>query len=204
MKFSYTSFTRVFAGFLAMLLLVPGQGALAQVANEALENAADSGEEWLSYGRDQGETRFSPLDQVNDSNVGDLGVAWTFDTDTYRGLEATPQVSDGIMYASRPWSSVFALDARTGEQIWNFDPQVDRSIGWKACCDVVNRGVALYEDKVFVGTIDGRLIALDAKTGSVVWQVQTTDQTRPYTITGAPRVFDGKVVGDGARRIPDG
>jgi quinohemoprotein ethanol dehydrogenase len=171
------------------------QIAIAQnVDIEALENAADSGEEWLSYGRDQGETRYSPLEQVNDSNVAELGVAWTFDTDSYRGLEATPLVSDGVMYGTRAWSSVFALDARTGEQLWNFDPQVDRSIGWKACCDVVNRGVAIYEGKIFVGTIDGRLIALDAKSGSLLWQVQTTDQTRPYTVTSAPRVFDGKVI----------
>lgn len=164
------------------------------VNNEDLENAAASGEEWLSYGRDQAETRFSPLNQINDSNVSELGVAWIFDTDSYRGLESTPLVADGIMYATRAWSSVFALDARTGEQIWNFDPQVDKSIGWKACCDVVNRGVAIYEGKVFVGTIDGRLIALDAKNGNLLWQVQTTDQSLSYTVTSAPRVFDGKVI----------
>ena len=167
-----------------------------------LAAAANSGEEWLSYGRDYAETRFSPLTQVNASNVSELGLAWSFDTGEVRGHEGTPLVHDGIIYATRPWSSVFALDARTGEQLWNFDPQVDKSIGWKACCDVVNRGVALYAGKVFVGTIDGRLIALDAKTGAVLWEVLTVDPERPYTITGAPRVADGKVIiGNGGAEL---
>jgi quinohemoprotein ethanol dehydrogenase len=162
--------------------------------NAALANAANENGEWLTYGRDYAETRFSPLTQITADNVTELGVAWTFDTDSFRGLEATPLVHNGIMYATRPWSSVFAVDARTGQKLWDFDPQVDKSIGWKACCDVVNRGVALYNDKVYVGTIDGRLIALDAKTGAQIWSVVTVDQTRPYTITGAPRIADGKVI----------
>jgi len=164
------------------------------VTDEALINAARSGEEWLSYGRDYGETRFSPLEQINETNVNQLGVAWTYDTGSHRGLEATPLVSNGIMYGTLPWSIVFAVDARTGVEIWRFDPAVDMSKGWQACCDVVNRGVALYAGSVFVGTIDGRLAALDARTGEVLWQVQTTDPSRPYTITGAPRVADGKVI----------
>lgn len=172
------------------------------VNNQALINAANSGEEWLTYGRDYAETRFSPLQEINAANVNQLGVAWTLDTGSFRGLEATPLVSDGILYATRPWSSVFAVDARTGELIWDFDPQVDKSMGWKACCDVVNRGVALYEGKVFAGIIDGRLSALDAKTGELIWQVQTTDPDKPYTITGAPRVIDGKVIiGNGGAEL---
>lgn len=184
-------------------------GATVQLQNltpspnaSTLANAANSGEEWLTYGRDFYESRFSPLTQIDASNVSQLGMAWTFDTDSFRGLEATPLIHNGIIYATRPWSSVFALDARTGEQLWDYDPQVDRSIGWKACCDVVNRGVALYEDKVFVGTIDGRLIALDAITGAVVWDVLTVDPERPYTITGAPRIADGKVIiGNGGAEL---
>lgn len=172
----------------------PDDAALATAANEATE--------WLSYGRDYQETRYSPLNQITAQNVADLGVAWTFDTDSFRGLEATPLIHNGILYATRPWSSVFALDARTGEKLWDYDPQVDKSMGWKACCDVVNRGVALYKDKVYVGTIDGRLIALDAKTGALVWEVVTVDQTRPYTITGAPRIADGKVlIGQGGSEL---
>src|ERR671912_2327560 len=156
-----------------------------EVTDTTLANAANSAEEWLTYGRDYYESRFSPLNQIDTSNVSELGVAWTFDTDSFRGLEATPLIHDGIMYATRPWSSVFAVDARTGEKLWDYDPQVDKSIGWKACCDVVNRGVALFEDKIYVGTIDGRLIALDAKTGAVIWDILTVDPERPYTITGA-------------------
>lgn len=168
----------------------------------ALSTAQNDGKEWLTYGRDYYESRFSPLTQITADNVKDLGVAWTFDTDSFRGLEATPLVHDGIIYATRPWSSVFALDARTGKKLWDFDPQVDKSMGWKACCDVVNRGVALYEGKIFVGAIDGRLIALDAKTGAQLWQVQTVDPTKSYTITGAPRVADGKVlIGQGGAEL---
>ena len=170
--------------------------------DSALAAAASSAGEWLSYGRDHAETRFSPLNQINAQNVTQLGLAWSFDTGEVRGHEATPIIHEGIIYATRPWSSVFALDARTGQQLWNFDPQVDKSIGWKACCDVVNRGVALYEGKVFVGALDGRLIALDARTGAVVWEVLTVDPERPYTITGAPRVADGKVIiGNGGAEL---
>ncbi|MDG2174769.1 MAG: PQQ-dependent dehydrogenase, methanol/ethanol family [Gammaproteobacteria bacterium] len=174
----------------------------ANVTDDALINAANDAEEWLSYGRDYGETRYSPLNQVNFSNVAELGVAWTYDTGTFRGLEATPLVHNGVMYASGSWSVVFAVDARTGEELWRYDPQVDRSTGWKACCDVVNRGVAIYGDKIFVGIIDGRLEALDAATGEVVWSEVTVDQSKPYTITGAPRVADGKVlIGNGGAEL---
>ena len=187
-----------FAGLL--LSLTTCSFTQAQTAAALNEGATSS--EWLTYGHDYAETRFSPMNQINATNVAELGVAWTFDTDSYRGLEATPLVKDGILYATRPWSSVFALDARTGAVLWDYDPQVDKSLGWKACCDVVNRGVALYEDKVYIGTIDGRLIALEAKTGTEVWSVQTTDPERPYTITGAPRIADGKVlIGNGGSEL---
>ncbi|HWK53767.1 MAG TPA: PQQ-dependent dehydrogenase, methanol/ethanol family [Hyphomicrobiales bacterium] len=169
-------------------------------APPASESLPDT--EWTSYGLDVGETRYSPLDQIDTTNVTDLGLAWSFDTGEVRGHEATPLIVDGILYGTRPWSSVFALDARTGELLWNYDPRVDKAIGWKACCDVVNRGVAYHNGKVYVGTIDGRLIALDAKTGSVVWDVLTADQERPYTITGAPRIADGKVlIGNGGAEL---
>jgi quinohemoprotein ethanol dehydrogenase len=166
-----------------------------------LANASQSNE-WLTYGHDYAETRFSTLTEINDGNVGELGLAWSFDTDSFRGLEATPLVHDGILYATRPWSSVFALDARTGKVLWDYDPKVDKSIGWKACCDVVNRGVALYDGKIYVGTIDGRLIALNATSGEELWSVVTVDQSRPYTITGAPRIADGKVlIGNGGSAL---
>jgi PQQ-dependent dehydrogenase (methanol/ethanol family) len=167
-----------------------------------LANGANDASEWLSYGRDQAETRFSPLTQINSNNVSELGVAWTYDTGEVRGHEASPLVHDGIMYFTLPWSIVVAVDARTGAEKWRFDPRVDKAIGWKACCDVVNRGVAMYEGKIYVGTIDGRLIALDANTGNTIWDIVTVDQGRPYTITGAPRIADGKVViGNGGAEL---
>jgi glucose dehydrogenase len=99
------------------------------------------------------------------------------------------------MYVSASWSVVHAIDVRTGKKIWTFDPEVPRTIGYKGCCDVVNRGVALHKGKIFVGVYDGRLIALDAVTGKKVWEKDTLiDKEHSYTITGAPRVVNGKVV----------
>src|SRR6185503_5649399 len=147
-----------------------------------------------THGRNYAETRFSPLTQVQAGNVKDLGLAWSFDTDTSRGLEATPIVADAVMYTTGSWSVVFALDARTGRLRWTYDPKVPRKYGARACCDVVNRGVALYRGKVYVGVLDGRLVALDAATGKPVWEALTVDAAQPYTITGAPRVVKGKVI----------
>jgi quinohemoprotein ethanol dehydrogenase len=153
---------------------------------------------WLTHGRTYGEQRFSPLTRIRPETVGRLGLAWTYELKTNRGASATPLVVDGVMYVTSAWSLVYALDAVTGQERWVYDPKVDRAVGAKACCDVVNRGVAVYDGKVFVGVIDGRLVALDAVTGSVVWQTVTVDQTQPYTITGAPRVANGLVyIGNG-------
>lgn len=160
--------------------------------------AAATNAEWLSYGKDYNEQRFSPLDKVNTSNVGQLGLAWYAEFDTNRGQEATPLMVDGVIYTSTAWSKVFAFDAKTGKQLWKYDPGVQGAKGFDACCDVVNRGVAVWKGRVYVGTIDGRLVALDAKTGKVAWSVQTTDTSKPYTITGAPRVVKDKVlIGNG-------
>ncbi len=127
-----------------------------------------------------------------------LGVAWEFRTNTVRGLEATPIVSNGIMFVTGSWSKVWALDAKTGRQLWFYDPEVPGQWGRYACCDVVNRGVAVWKGAVYLGTLDGRLIKLDAKTGKPVWDINTIDRNRPYTITGAPRVVKGMVlIGNG-------
>ena len=156
------------------------------------------GKEWLSYGGGYDEQRHSSLKAINTDNVANLGVAWTYDLATNRGVEATPIVVDGVMYVTSAWSLVYALDAKTGEELWKYDPAVDRAVGVNACCDVVNRGVAVYGGTVFVGVIDGRLEALDAKTGELVWSKVTVDQSKPYTITGAPRVVNGMVlIGNG-------
>src|SRR5690606_31282147 len=142
--------------------------------------------QWMSHGRTYSEQRFSPLDQINTENVSELGLAWYADLSTNRGQEATPIMVDGVIYVSEAWSKVNAYDAVTGRQLWHYDPEVDGQWAVNACCDVVNRGVAVWEGKVFVGTIDGRLIALDAETGAELWDVLTVDLSMPYTITGAP------------------
>lgn len=171
-----------------------GAAPAKKIDDAALRKADERTGEWITHGRNYAETRFSPLKQINADNVGTLGLAWSFDTETNRGLEATPLITDGVMYTTGSWSIVFAIDARTGKQLWKYDPQVPHRYGPKACCDVVNRGVAVYKGKVYVGTLDGRLIALDAATGKPVWDVVTVDQSRPYTITAAPRVVKGKVI----------
>jgi quinohemoprotein ethanol dehydrogenase len=159
-----------------------------------IQNADQEPGNWMSYGRTYNEQRFSPLKQVNDQNVSQLGLAWHFDLDTRRGQEATPLVIDGVMYFTSAWSKVYALKAATGEKLWSFDPKVDPGWAVNACCDVVNRGVAAWNGKILVGTLDGRLIALDAKSGNKIWETQTTDPSKRYTITGAPRVIKGKVI----------
>ncbi|HTM40686.1 MAG TPA: PQQ-dependent dehydrogenase, methanol/ethanol family [Terriglobales bacterium] len=166
----------------------------AQVNASRLLNTDAEPQNWLTYGRTYNEQRFSPLKQINDQNVGRLGLAWYFDLDTRRGQEATPLVVDGVMYFSTAWSKVVALDAANGKLLWSYDPKVPPQWAVNACCDVVNRGVAVWQDKVFVGTLDGRLAALDAATGKPVWQKLTIDPARRYTITGAPRVVQGRVI----------
>ncbi len=149
---------------------------------------------WLSHGRTYSEQRFSPLGQINAGNAAELGLAWYHDLDTDRGQEATPIVVDGVMYVSTAWSKVKALDAMTGELMWSYDPGVPGQKAVEVCCDVVNRGVAVWKGRVYVGTLDGRLITIDAATGKQHWEVQTTDPALPYSITGAPRAFNDKIV----------
>lgn len=168
-------------------------GKAGNIDEQRLLAADKDADNWLSHGRTYDEQRFSPLEQVNADNVGKLGLAWSVELDTHRGQEATPIVVDGVMYVSTAWSKVMAIDAATGKVLWEYDPKVIGSKAAHACCDVVNRGVAVWKGRVFFGTIDGRLIALDAETGKEVWSVVTVDQKQPYTITGAPRVVRDKV-----------
>jgi quinohemoprotein ethanol dehydrogenase len=154
----------------------------------------DSGADWTTYGRTNDEQRFSPLNQINEQNIGQLGLLWDRELGTTRGLEATPLVSNGVIYTTGEWSVAYALDVKSGEILWTFDPKVPRARARTICCDAVNRGVALYNGKVYLGTLDGRLIALDAETGKPVWDVVTIDQSKPYAITGAPRIAKGKVL----------
>jgi len=156
--------------------------------------AAPAPEEWLADGRDYTAQRYSPLTQIDASNVSGLGLAWFAELDTFRGVEATPVYADGVLYNTSAWNITTAYDARTGALLWRYDPQVDRQQGRFACCEPVARGLALWHDKAIIATLDGRLIALDRATGQPVWTTQTFGREWPYTITGAPRVFDGKVV----------
>jgi quinohemoprotein ethanol dehydrogenase len=186
----------------------PGERAASAPSTPAAVNAArlvaadaEPGQ-WMSHGRTYDEQRFSPLDQIRKDNVKELGLAWFADLDTNRGQEATPIVVDGVLYVSTAWSKVKAYNAATGQQRWAYDPVVPGGWAVNACCDVVNRGVAVWDGKVFVGTIDGRLVALDAETGKPLWDVNTIDKTKPYTITGAPRVVKGLVlIGNGGAEL---
>jgi quinohemoprotein ethanol dehydrogenase len=166
----------------------------ADVDDTRITNADREPGNWMSYGRSYTEQRFSPLKNINDQNAARLGLAWHFDLDTRRGQEATPLVVDGRMYFTSAWSKVFALDAATGSLLWSYDPRVPPEWGVNACCDVVNRGLAAWRGKIFFGTLDGRLIALDAATGNKVWETLTIDPKWRYTITGAPRVVKGNVI----------
>ena len=170
------------------------RAATATVATDRVVAADTEPGNWLAHGRTYDEQRHSPLTGIDDENVGGLSLAWYWDTGDSRGLEATPIVVDGVMFSTGTWSRVYANDARTGELIWRYDPEVPKEWGKFACCDVVNRGVAVWKGRVYVGTLDGRLVALDAGTGDVVWEVLTVDRNRPYTITGAPRIVNDLVV----------
>ncbi|ABQ67368.1 Pyrrolo-quinoline quinone [Rhizorhabdus wittichii RW1] len=192
-------------GGMGMKRLVIGLAGAAALAIAASHVTAQEGgsastvsaDEWPYYGRDEKEQRFSPLDQINRATVAKLGLAWSAELDSDRGQEATPIMVDGVIYVSTAWSLVYAFDAATGKQLWSYDPQVPRESLASACCDAVNRGVAVHGGKVFVGTLDGRLVAVDAKTGKLAWQVDTLagqPKTMRYTITGAVRAVKDKVV----------
>ena len=191
---------RTLAALLAALILTGcGIQSSAEPAGQpSSAESSTSSDDWPTYGGTYDEQRYSTLTSIDAGTVKDLGLAWSHEFESTRGLEATPLVADGVIYTTTDWSKVYALDATTGKLLWSYDPQVPGETGFKACCDVVNRGAALYDGKVYVGTLDGRLIALEAKTGTLVWSMVTVDQSKPYTITGAPRVVKGRVlIGNG-------
>ena len=169
------------------------------IDDKRIIEAESEPENWIAHGRTYEEQRFSPLTKINKESVSDLGLAWYKDMGTNRALEATPIVVDGIMFFTSTWSRVYAVEAKTGETLWSFDPEVPGEWARKACCDIVNRGVAVYQGKVFFASLDGRLFSLNAESGEKIWEVDTIiDRTRAYTITGAPRVAKGKVyIGNG-------
>lgn len=191
----------------ALCLIIPGM-LTAAVAGEAgkavkparvdaarLANADAEPQNWYNIHRGGASDHHSPLTKINESNIGDLGFAWQYETNTTRGLEATPVVVDGVMYASGTWGRVYAVDAKTGKELWTFDPEVPGKWGRRPCCDIVNRGVAVWKGKVYVASLDARLFALDAATGKVVWVKDTLiDHDRYQTSTGAPQIAGNKVI----------
>ncbi len=174
--------------------LMAGPSAPANVDQRRMLSADREAGNWMSVGRTFDEQRFSPLTQINEGNVSQLGLAWYVDLPVDRGVEASPLVIDGVLYNIEPWNVTTAYDAATGKQLWRYDPQVNRDFGRLACCDIVSRGVAAWKGRIYLATLDGRLIAVDAKNGKPVWSVNTFEPVWPYTITGAPRVYDGKVI----------
>jgi PQQ-dependent dehydrogenase (methanol/ethanol family) len=162
----------------------------------ALRNAGKSGEEWLTYGLNQGETRYSPLKQIDTTNVSRLGLSWLYDVGPGGGnQEATLLFWNGNLYGITNWSVVFSVDARTGKERWRWDPEVNQTaVRPKICCGVVHRGLALYQGKIIAPIIDGRLQALDADTGKPVWEARVAYPQDNYTVTMAPRIAKGKVV----------
>ena len=175
----------------------------ARVDEARLANADAEPHNWYTINRGAGQDHYSPLKSIDESNVAQLGFAWQYRTNTTRGLEASPLVIDGIMYTSGNWGRVYAVDARTGTELWTYDPKVPGEWGRRACCDVVNRGVAAWKGRIYVGSLDGFLIALDAATGKELWRADTfIDRTRNYTITGAPQIAGGKVIiGNGGAEL---
>jgi quinohemoprotein ethanol dehydrogenase len=181
------------------LILTVASAALATCAvvcvpaNGARKDTVAAGE-WPGYGRDSNEQRFSPLTQVTADNIGKLGLAWHADLSERGQWQTTPVVVDGRIYITTPWSKVYAFDAKSGTQLWKYDPKVPRELAATSlCCNNSNRGVTYWKGKVIWGTLDGRLVAIDAKKGTKVWETQTTDPQQAMSITGAPRVGNGIV-----------
>ncbi|HEX5432427.1 MAG TPA: PQQ-binding-like beta-propeller repeat protein [Bryobacteraceae bacterium] len=175
----------------------PAAQKAASIDDTALANAGKTGSNWISYNVNWSEQRYSPLTQIDDSNVSRLGLAWSADIPAAPGRpqnhqEGTPLVYNGVLYSITPWSVVYAVDAHTGKELWRSDPEVNQQV-WQSriCCGVVNRGIALYEDKVIAPVVDGRLRALDMKTGRIAWETRVSPANMPYTITMAPRIIKG-------------
>jgi quinohemoprotein ethanol dehydrogenase len=166
----------------------------ANVTTQRLANAADEPSQWMMPGGTYDETHFSPLAEINEENIDRLGLAWFADYDTNLSQQGIPLYIDGVIYVSTAWSTVYAFDARTGETLWHYDPKTPKEIAQKVCCGIVNRGIAAFEGYIFLGTLDGYLVAINADTGEEAWRQLTVDPEMQYSITMPPRVFKDKVV----------
>ena len=185
-----------FSLLFSLLLAAIAAGQARRVDDATLRNAGKSGEDWLSYGLTQGETRYSPLKQIDTTNVSRLGLAWATPLGPGGGpQEATPLVHNGVVYTVTNWSVVLAISVTTGEQLWKWDPEQNQTaVRPKICCGVVNRGLAMYQNMVIVPVNDGRLQALDMTTGRPVWEARVSYTQDNFTLTMAPRIANGKVI----------
>jgi quinohemoprotein ethanol dehydrogenase len=184
--------------FLALVTQHAGVDAAAPagaVDAARLSRAAAEADSWLTPGRDQAGSYYSPLKGIDTRNIDKLGFAWQYDLGTYRGQEATPVVVDGVMYTAGTWGYVYAVDAASGKQLWRYDPHAAHLAARHPCCDLVNRGVAVWQGRVYVASVDGRLHAIDAASGKAVWVADTIiDHALPYSSTGAPLIAGNLVV----------
>ena len=173
----------------------PPAKPVAAVDAARLAAADAEPQNWFTAGRDQGGTYYSPLKTIDASNAARLGFAWQYDLgNPRRGQEATPIVVDGVMYTSGTWGYVYAVDAVTGKELWRYDPHAEFAAARNPCCDLVNRGVAVWKGRVYVAAVDGRLHAIDAATGKKIWDADTiVDHTMAYSSTGTPQIA-GKVI----------
>src|SRR4051794_12234993 len=177
-----------------------GSSAAANVTDDVLRGAGTHDDplpgSWLSYGRSQTETRYSTLKQIDTTNAKRLGLAWSYAMGAGGGnQEGTPLMWNNTLYGITSWSVVFALDAKTGKELWRWDPEVNQpTVRPMICCGIVNRGIAIYNGMIIAPSIDGRLFALNATTGKPVWESRIVYPQDQYTLTMAPRIAGGKVV----------
>ncbi|MEC9435485.1 MAG: PQQ-dependent methanol/ethanol family dehydrogenase [Pseudomonadota bacterium] len=178
----------------AMALAAAATGTQAQVTEKDLADDQTNVTQVVTNGMGRHLQRYSPMDQINKENVARMVPAWAFSLggEKQRGQETQPLVKDGVMYITGSYSRMYAIDAKTGREIWQYDARLPEGI--LPCCDVVNRGAALYGDKVYFGTLDARLVALDAKTGDVVWNKKIADYKAGYSYTAAPLIVNGLIV----------
>ncbi|HYN38763.1 MAG TPA: PQQ-dependent methanol/ethanol family dehydrogenase [Rhodospirillales bacterium] len=179
---------------LSIFIAAGGQPAAAAVTDEDLLNGAKNTKQVVNYGIDLQNQRFSPLDKLTPANAKGLVPVWAFSFggEKQRGQEAQPLVYDGIVYVTASYSRLFAIDVKTGNELWQYDARLPEGI--LPCCDVINRGAAIYGDMVYFGTLDAKVVALDRKTGKVVWSKKIDDYQDGYTITAAPLIVKGKVI----------
>src|SRR5437762_5756558 len=184
--------TRVKHCAFVLIVAITAAGSYGQVTFERLVNAAKEPQNWLTYSGDYAGRRFSPLDQINTANARSLVAQWVYQTAATGKFETTPLVVDGILYATGQDDRAFALDARTGRPIWLYQRQLPSDI--RPCCGRVNRGLAILGDNVFMATLDAHVIALDAKTGAVLWDIVAADYRTGYSFTVAPLAVKGLIV----------